>query len=324
MMRPGASQVPLDRAVLRAAAQWLVRLHSGRATAADHAALAAWREAAPAHDAAWQRAERLSQKFGAVPASLGTPLLTRDVRANRRAVLRTLALLAGTGSASWMGWRLASEQAWLADYRTAAGEQRGVSLADGSVLQLDTASAVDVAFDGLQRVVHLRRGAIFVATAADAQQRPFIVATRLGHLRALGTRFTVRQDDTDAPVHVVVAEGAVEISPANGAASPLILPAQHQTLLMQDGVMPPTPITPATLGWVQGLLHAEDMPLGDFCTELARYRPGVIRCSPEVAGLRISGTFRLRDTDYILSMVASILPVRVLLRTRYWVQLLPA
>jgi len=58
--------------------------------------------------------------------------------------------------------------------------------------------------------------------------------------------------------------------------------------------------------------------------ELARHRPGVLRCSPEVAGLRVSGALSLRDTDAALHALADRLPIAVRRLTRYWVSVGPA
>jgi transmembrane sensor len=317
-----------DAAVLREAAQWLVRLHSGRAGAADHAACAAWRHADPAHEHAWRRAERLSQKFGAVPAAVGVPVLARQARGNRRAALRTLALVTTAAPAAWLGWRLAPWDSWTSDHATATGERREVHLVDGSRVLLDTGSAIDVRIDGLQRTVQLRAGAIGVTTAADA--RPFVVETVQGRLRALGTRFTVRQDDAETAathgpaVRLAVTEGAVEVT-LRGASSPAaVVAAGQQTVLSGQGASALAAVSPESQAWTQGVLYAENMRLADFCIELSRYRPGLLHCSPEVANLRISGAFQLRDTDYVLSMVASTLPVQVLMRTRWWVTVAPA
>ncbi|MGJ7543481.1 FecR domain-containing protein [Variovorax sp. LT1R16] len=313
-----------DAAVLREAARWLVRLHSGRAGEADHAACAAWRKADPAHEHAWQRAERLSQKFGAVPATVGVPVLARQARDNRRAALRTLALLATAAPAAWLGWRLAPWDAWTSDHRTATGERREVRLADGSRVLLDTGSAIDVRIDGTRRTVHLRAGAIQLTTAADA--RPFIVETTQGRLRALGTRFTVRQDGEEArsDIRLAVTEGAVEVTLRDASSPALVVPAGQQTLLRGQGASALAAVSPESQAWTQGVLYAERMRLADFCAELSRYRPGLLHCSPEVAELRISGAFQLRDTDYVLSMVASTLPVQVVTRTRWWVTVLPS
>lgn len=331
----GTASPPLDTAVLREAAQWLVRLHSGRANAGDRAACEAWRQADPAHEQAWQRAERLSHKFGAVPAALGLPVLARQARGNRRAALRTLALLTTAAPAAWLGWRLGPWDTWTADHSTAIGESREVRLADGSSVWLDTHSAIDVRFDGARRVLRLRAGAIAVRTAPDtlspAGARPFIVETVQGTLRALGTRFTVRQHGrpgdggaASPEVQLAVTEGAVEVT-LRGATSPaLIVPAGRQSRLTDQGASSLATVSPDSQAWTQGMLYAENMRLADFCNELSRYRPGLLHCAPEVANLRISGVFQLRDTDYVLSMVASTLPVRMVTRTRFWVTVVPA
>jgi len=318
-----------DAAVLREAARWLVRLHSGEADAADHAACAHWRSTHPAHEQAWQRAERLSQKFGAVPTSLGMPVLARQQRSNRRAAMRTLALLATAAPAAWMGWRYGPWDGIAADHRTATGERREVALADGSRVLLDTASAIDVVFDGRQRTLQLRAGAIFVATAPDplGPPRPFVVETVQGRLRALGTRFIVRQsgDARDAgPVRLAVTEGAVEVTLRGASTAAMVVPAGRQTVLSAQGAAATQPLSPESGAWTQGVLYADDMRLADFCAELSRYRPGLLQCGPEVAGLRISGAFQLADTDYVLSMLATTLPVQVVTRTRYWVTVIGA
>jgi transmembrane sensor len=320
-----------DAAVLREAARWLVCLHSGEADAAGRDACARWRAADPAHEQAWQRAERLSQKFGAVPTSVGMPVLARQLRSNRRAALRTLALLATATPAAWMGWRYGPWDDIAADHRTATGERREIALEDGSRVLLDTASAIDVVFDGTRRTLRLRSGAIFVATAPDPQgpdhARPFVVETVHGRLRALGTRFIVRQsgDARDAgPVRLAVTEGAVQVT-LRGASSPAaVIPAGQQTVLSAQGAAAMQPLSPDAGAWTQGVLYADDMRLADFCAELSRYRPGLLHCAAEVAGLRISGAFQLGDTDYVLSMLATTLPVRVVTRTRYWVSVVGA
>lgn len=316
-----------DTAVLREAAQWLVRLHSGRAGEADRAACEAWRHADPAHERAWQRAERLSQKLGAVPASVGVPVLARQARGNRRAALRALAVLTTAVPTAWLGWRLAPWDSWTSDHATATGERREVQLADGSRVLLDTGSAIDVRIDDTQRTVRLRTGAIRVSTAADA--RPFIVHTVQGRLRALGTRFIVRQDNeghesASPDVRLAVTEGAVEVTLRGASVPATIVPAGQQTVLGTQGASALVTVSPESQAWTQGVLYAENMRLADFCAELSRYRPGLLHCSPEVANLRISGAFQLRDTDYVLSMVATTLPVQVLTRTRWWVTVLPA
>lgn len=324
-----------SRAVLREAAQWLVRLHSSDAGPEDWQALARWRAQDAAHEQAWQRAERLSRTLGAVPAGLGLPVLNRAHRGvNRRAALRVLAFVGVAPATAYLGWRHLPWQPWAAEHRTATGEQRTVPLADGSQLLLNTATAVDVtwdmAWDVPQPRVRLHAGELLVTTAPDvsgarpAGARSFQVETPQGVLRALGTqlgtRFAVRLGEA-GETRVAVARGALEVAPLQGLARELRAGAQCH--ITATAVSTPSPLGEQALAWAQGVLFADNLRLDAFARELSRYRPGLLHCDPAVAGLRISGAFQLRNTDQALAMVAATLPVQVVARTRYWVTLLP-
>lgn len=323
-------ETPLQARVLDEAAEWLMRLHDSGATDADRAACERWRQADPQHALAWERAERLLGKLGGLPAALAMPALDRprSHRAQRRAAVARLAALLAVAPAGWLAWQAwyaADQRGWGADLRTATGERRTEHLADGSRLLLDTASAVDIRFDGALRLLTLRQGAISIETAADTAtpHRPFVVDTAHGRLRALGTRFTVRQEGERAdggPVRLAVTEGAVEVT-LRGAASPaLVVQAGQQTVLRAGEVTSPQPLQPEATAWTHGMLMADAMPLAAFCAELSRYRPGLLQCAPEVRALRVSGSFPLGDTDRTLTMLASTYPVDVQTRMRgYWI-----
>lgn len=323
-------ETPLQARVLDEAAEWLMRLHDSGATDADRAACERWRQADPQHALAWERAERLLGKLGGLPAALAMPALDRprSHRAQRRATVARLAALLAVAPAGWLAWQawyVADQRGWGADLRTATGERRTEHLADGSRLLLDTASAVDIRFDGALRLLTLRQGAISIETAADTAtpHRPFVVDTAHGRLRALGTRFTVRQEGDGAdggPVRLAVTEGAVEVT-LRGAASPaLVVQAGQQTVLRAEEVTAPQPLQPEATAWTHGMLMADAMPLAAFCAELSRYRPGLLQCAPEVRALRVSGSFPLGDTDRTLTMLASTYPVDVQTRMRgYWI-----
>lgn len=326
----GVMETPLQARVLDEAAEWLMRLHDSGATDADRAACERWRQADPQHALAWERAERLLGKLGGLPAALAMPALDRprSHRAQRRATVARLAALLAVAPAGWLAWQAwyaADQRGWGADLRTATGERRTEHLADGSRLLLDTASAVDIRFDGALRLLTLRQGAISIETAADTAtpHRPFVVDTAHGRLRALGTRFTVRQEGERAdggPVRLAVTEGAVEVT-LRGAASPaLVVQAGQQTVLRAGEVTAPQPLQPEATAWTHGMLMADAMPLAAFCAELSRYRPGLLQCAPEVRALRVSGSFPLGDTDRTLTMLASTYPVDVQTRMRgYWI-----
>ncbi|WP_094847520.1 FecR domain-containing protein [Bordetella genomosp. 9] len=323
----------LDGAVVREAARWLVRLHSGQAGPDDYAALERWRRMDARHEAAWQRAERLSRQFGALPPGLGVPVLTRSTadrqaRVNRRAVMKTLLVLGTALPAAWLVYRDAPLLGGADDFRTAVGGNRQVVLADGSQVQLNTATSVAVRYTPDTRLVLLRRGEIYVMTApdVDGRSRPFLVDTGQASLRALGTRFEVRQLDDETCLRVL--EHRVEVTLRADGARRIV--EAGESLRFTAGEFRAgrgTPRDSTVRGgqggdapaWTRGVLEADNMRLDAFLAELSRYRSGVVRCDPDVAGLRVSGVFRLADTDNVLAVVGQTLPVRIVRRTPYWV-----
>jgi len=310
-----AVEPPLSRQVAAQAAEWFVLLHSAEATANDRRAFEGWLARAPEHARAWQRALQVSQRAGHVPPALATSTLQRP--RSRRAAVRALVLLMTAAPAGWLAWRHAPPQ-WTATHATATGEQREVQLPDGTRIRLDTATAIDLAYDATQRLVLLRAGAVLIETARDPAGRPFLVRTAEGTARAIGTRFVVRQQAQRS--HVAVLEGAVELRTREGGAVQL-LQARQQAGFDASHIEAVAPVDAGAGQWARGILAVDDMRLDAFIAEVARYRPGLLRCEPSVGGLRITGAFQLADTDAILQNVAQLLPVAVRFRTRYWVTL---
>ena len=313
----------IDARAARAAAHWMMRLQGGELDAAAQQALAGWRAAHPDHETAWQRAEQVCRTFGTLPPPLAMPVLDRPAGAARRAALKTLALLIVAGPAGWATLKVAPWQAWTAELRTATGEIRHLALPDGSTLSLNTASAADLGFSDALRLVQLRAGELHVATSPDPLGRPFIVRTSNGSIRALGTRFTVRQDDSlfGARTRVAVEQDAVEVRPAEGR--PRIVQAGWQASFDASAAGVPQPLAPRADAWLKGLLYADDTPLADVLAQLARYRHGVVRCDPAVARLRVSGVYQLHDTDRQLSLLQASLPIRVRRHSRFWISVEP-
>lgn len=311
---PGVSD-----AVALQAAEWFLLLGSGQASPSDHERLRQWRAANAAHEIAWQRAERLQQRLTHLPPALALPVLSHADRPARRRAVKALAWLVIAPHAAWLAWRSDPVRQRLADYRTATGEQRRVTLPDGTQLWMNTASAVDVAYDDALRLIRLRGGEILVETAQDAASRPFIVQAAHGRLLPLGTRFLVRDTDSEH-THLAVQAGAVDARPMHAPESGIVLHAGQQVTLSAHAMGTPTPLLPEDGSWTNGVLHVRDMRLDDFLAELERYRPGVVSCDAAVADQRISGVFPLRDTDAVLDSLPRALPVGVIRRTRYWVR----
>lgn len=309
--------------VLQQAAEWFALLR-GAADGGSQARWRSWLEQRSEHREAWRYVESISGRFEPLrePSARRAAVETfRAVRGNglkRRQVLGGLAMVTAGGLAAWCAGRHARMpqlvMAWRADYRTATGEIREIPLADGSRVWLNTASALDADLQPGLRRLRLIEGEVLIQTAKDAQ-RPFVVDTAQGRLRALGTRFKVRLDG-DATLLSVYA-GAVEVRTA-GSGAVRVAAAGEQLRFGGDSVSDPAPADPARQAWSQGVLLAENIPLGELVAELNRYYPGHLGVAPEVAGLRVLGGYPLRDPDKVLSMLEAVLPIRVDRTLPWW------
>lgn len=300
---------PSEQMILEAA-YWLTLLHDDLATEADRAAFDVWCEADPRHALALERMRALWGGFDELPAAPARVALKQAFarpgpRMSGRGA-QAIALL-GVLVCGWIG--LDNMPIWLADQRTGVGERREVALSDGSHIQLNSHSALDVKFDGQQRVIELLEGEMWVEVAKDAR-RPFVVRTDQGTATALGTRYLVKRA-ADGSTVVSVLESVVAAK-AKGAEA-VNVAAGEQITLREGRVQAPQPIGNAHPdAWTRGLLKVDDRPLSEVLQALAGYRRGLVRYDEQaLQGLRVSGVFRLDDTDAALATLADNLPIRV-------------
>lgn len=321
-----SAAIPIDPAILSEAADWLMRLHERAAGPAEWAAIEDWRATSPAHGRAWQRAEALMGELRDLPGGpLSATLQERKPSARRRQLLR-LAWVPLLLPASWLAWRQLRVEGER--WHSATGEQKPLTLADGTRVLLNTATEVAVHFDAQARTLRLLAGEILVSSAPDpaATPRPLVVLTADGALRPIGTRFSVRRAQGDAASRVAVFEGAVEVESRRGhQRMRQRVDAGQQLRFGPDDLGPlETGAAVADEAWTRGLVVARRMRLADLVAELDRYRPGLLRCHPDVADLRVSGTFPALQPERSLQLLADSLPVRVRYRSAYWATVEPA
>ncbi|CAI8934522.1 transmembrane sensor [Pseudomonas marginalis] len=306
-----------DPRLVDQAIQWMIKLRFNVADDASTAAFERWLHTSAEHQQVWQRVATMNDEFSHLPAQVGRHALHgARRRISRREGLKLLGLVAGAAGLTWFGRDCTPLPALMADYRTATGERRWVALNDGSRIQLNSASALDTAFTQERRLVQLRQGEILVNPGADT--RPFWVQTRDGYLRALGTRFLVREEPQGTML--AVQQGTVAVFADNHAAGARqVINPDEQVLFDRSGIRSLASNGLDPWAWSDGVISARDMRLDAFLAELGRYRNGLLRCSEAVAGLRVSGTYQLDDTDEVLGLVAHSLKLDVTYRSRYWV-----
>ncbi|MFF7062482.1 FecR domain-containing protein [Pseudomonas sp. NPDC008258] len=316
--RPDLPEEVLDQAIM-----WMVRLHSGYADAQAMQGCLHWRQLHPLHEAAWQALQRnestLSNLAGLSGVPGGVAHDTLERMQHRQLGRRRLLQVVGTGLIiGATGWQSREGvQRWAADYSTAVGERRTLMLADGTRLQLNTRTAVDVVFSEHQRLIKLLQGEIFIDTGPDdgvpGGKRSFWVHTAQARLQALGTAFAVRQDESTTRLAVEHSQVAIH----QHMQQQLVEAGEQYSISAEGCVKLPLGEMDAS-AWTRGQLVARSMSMQALVSELARYQRGWLACAPEVAGLKVSGVFQLADIDRALDALEESMPVRIQRVTRLW------
>ena len=319
--------LPDREAIDLAAAEWLMRFEGGEITAADLQAFHAWRMESDHHREAFEaaarlwgaldRLEELNDYAAAEKATRNASHRSAD-RPHRRAAIAaaaSLVLIAGAGALLY--GTAYTERDHVARHSTIVGEQKTVSLPDGSVIELNTNSRVEVTLGRDARRIRLLSGEAYFNVAHDPA-RPFSVHARNHVVTAVGTTFTVRL--RERLVDVVVAEGRVKLArdedevlspdsaerprqaPFHGP--PLELTA-GQTAQLDKQIERLDFINPETLNrrlsWRNGMLAFAGEPLSDVVADIARYTNITIEI--EDAALRVlpvSGYFKAGEVEAML------------------------
>ncbi len=206
-----------------------------------------------------------------------------------------------------------------AQYQTAVGETRQQKLSDGSHLWLNTDSALNELFNPHKRELALYQGEVYINTAADSQ-RPFFVSATLASkpitYTALGTEFSIEQNNDDSQLHVFKGRVAVDYNQQR-----VILSAGEQVTITEYGFSVITAAETDSLAWQQRELRAKNISLADFCRQLERYHTGIITLSEQAAQLRVVGIFPIFDLEASLQMIAQSLPVTVHQHLLWWTRI---
>lgn len=314
--------------VVKQAIHWLLRLRNNAANARLRQQCDVWRAEDQEHELAWQRVKslqaELSGNFRAVPgAQVALNTLESSAQGlGRRQALKMLSGALLMGSAAWIGKDAVGWQQWTADFATETGERRGFQLPDGTRLELNTASAVDLDYTSHQRLIKLTRGEMIVTCGGIDQgasfDRPLRVQSRQGVFEGMDARFILLQEPSCTRLSVTAGRVVIHSPMASNGVPIQVLPGQSFLIDHRRARFAPALDMDAG-AWVDGLIVTRNMRLENFLHEVGRYRSGYLSCAADIADLRLSGVFRLDDTDNLLAIVAHTLPVQLRYRTRWWV-----
>ena len=319
---PPADHSSSDEAIETAAAEWLVERDAGFAPGRA-SAFAAWCAADPRHEAAVLRTECALDLIGEMPA-IRAPLTARlaeETKIVRPAFFRVPGWSAGLAAALTLAavvwWTFPSPAPATQHYATAPTRQQQVALVDGSVMNLNVSTDVQVALTPAARRVTLTAGEAHFAVAHDTA-RPCIVTAGGVSLRAVGTAVSVRLGEHG--VEVLVTEGKVEIArddadstpaPALPAAHPLLV-AGERTLILRDATPADarvervsTDALQAAVRWHSQVMTFTNLPLRDAVTLFNRRNTQQLILADAALGERkIGGTFAADQVEAFVRLLA--------------------
>jgi len=289
----------------RAARRWVTQLVSGEATIADAEALKRWRQQSSAHETAYAEAIRLWKNLGpggrTFIARRGAPVWSGPrVNISRRAFMGGAGALAAAAAAYAIVdppldlWPSFDEL--KADYRTATGEQRRLTVADVAVhMNTQTSIAIPSATGDTDRVTLIAGEASFAIPAESP--RPLIVLAGGGRTVASRARFDVR--NVGSTVCVTCLDGQVQVE--QGAQAATIEPGRQLSYDATGLGQAVTVDTGEAMSWQDGFIVFRYTPLAAAVAQINRYRPGkVILLNTALGRKTVSGRVRIERTDEIL------------------------
>jgi transmembrane sensor len=311
------------------AAEWAVRIEAGDLTAEEQRRLDLWlggdTRRSGALMRAWafsihtDRAQALGDGFD--PAKFkkaGSPQVSR-----RQLLLGTSAAAASLGGILISGALLVSQ---AKAYQTKLGESKVVALADGSVINLNTETAMKVAYSNSKRHLELQSGEALFEVEKD-EDRPFIVRAGNVEITAVGTSFSVSHIQ-NAPIRVIVMEGLVAVKRLHTEVTSqgVQLEANMMATIDDGDASRNLPISTNTLSitdvddaiaWRKGLISFKKQTLREAANAYRRYSDiQIVVDDPVIADEQITGLFQANDPVGFSRAVASSLQVHMSVRDK--------
>lgn len=298
---------------------WFARLRAPDCSAEDRAAFERWRDD-PQHAAAYANLEDLWAITGDLAQE--DPDIAAAVREARRADARSwrsrwrwplLATAASVLLALFLFLSLPPAQGPAHAYATATGEQRTVTLEDGSRVVLDTATRLDVQYGRHERRLVLRQGRADFHVSKDPA-RPFTVRAGASAVTATGTQFQVRLDG--AAGEVTLLEGRVVVASRLTAGEAALSPGERVAVLAGGTLGTVQRLSDADRasaeGWTSGQLVVQAWPVAALVAEVNRYGGTPLRLGDAAVGrMPVSGTFDPKAPEALALALEHVWPVRV-------------
>lgn len=311
MDRPDRMRTVSSMSGIRATAQhWFARLLAHDCTDTERAACARWRGADPAHETAYRQVEGVWARSAGMREDPAIAAAVHDAMRPSARIdmprrrgwwpLATAAVAASlTAVAILLPRTFVDEQVDGVQYSTALGEQRTLTLEDGSRVVLDTETRLQVRFSRHLRSLDVQQGRVDFTVHPD-KKRPFVVDAGHGLVTATGTQFQVQVLNGGSTVTLLEGQVLVAAQQGRSHGSVTLAPGERIRIDAAGRLDAPRRAAEAELGsargWTEGNLVVKEWPLAAVVAEMNRYSPIRLRLGdPELGNVPISGVFKAGD-----------------------------
>lgn len=360
MSTPRSSDA-LSESLLEEAAGWFIDFNEGELDARGREQFIRWLSRSPEHvrayletAATWEDAAGLRR-----PGTLQAEALVAQALADQQKVIRLAGrqvsaetpapALSHTGYpalrpkhvagfvALAASFAVAFSAFWILSQRntfvTAMGEQRSITLADGSTVELNAHSRLKVRFTSTERRVELYKGQALFRVKKDPA-RPFIVRSDGTQVRAVGTQFEVFRKSSGTVITVLEGRVAVvptidgkrrvadtpaaehpgtNVPPSVQESAAIFLVAGEQLTVAPELVPQPVQVdVTVAAAWTQRQLMFNETPLVEVVAEFNRYNARkIILEDADLGAYHIRGNFQATEPDRLVEFLRDRFGVRV-------------
>ncbi|WP_075185009.1 FecR family protein [Teredinibacter haidensis] len=319
-------------AIQQDAAEWIIKIDQRELNGAERRELAEWISINRSHKREFIALARLWGKLDLLKAHTGSKL-HKPPPSNRLSISVSKLLPSAIAASIFVAalifafipsdtdTKIGAENI-IAQIETMVGEIQTFQLADGSSINLNTASKVDVAYSNKERAIYLLEGEAHFNVTKNTE-RPFIVYVGKGSITAVGTAFNVKYSKgvTDLVVtegKVKVANSKTKIEDVKDSSHPpkkinvkknIVAVIAGQKLRFDDSVVNniievEDEEIERELSWQKGMLSFVDTPLDEVVHEISRYTDlKILIQDPELANLQVGGYFKAGETQAMLDLL---------------------
>lgn len=315
-MTYSSEQIDGSNVVEEQAVRWLIARDEPQTwTDAIQKEFDAWLTASPAHQTAFWQVEASWSRIDLIADVRQLGLGVNRPKGQGRPWVSLFRVAAGLGLFAVLGMSgaLYFKQPDMETFATPIGGHKVITLIDGSKVELNTNTVIQIGIGANQRSVRLVRGEAFFQVYHDAAHS-FTVAAAGHRLTDLGTKFLMRAHDQNLEVALLEGRASLESEGAQSSAPLILQPGDVAKSTGRSVVLEKksTRMLLDRLAWRKGILVFDNTPLNEAVAEFNRYNvEKIVIDDLSGAHFKLNGAVRTNDREEFTHLARSLFGLRV-------------